>query len=209
MKIITSMLSIISLILLVPAAVFCADVKKMTESQMREASKSMSPQEMKLMENHLKSEIKKAKTSEEKEKLESIFHFFYQGRYDLVMQELKALGDDPQKILKTTGLREKMLSGELERMPWFIREIAALDFLFEKDTKEKLKKWPTAKDKALYIISLVDQLDRNHQKVEDKAILKEAINNVRGKLNELTEYVPAVFKRQITIALAKLDKIPA
>jgi len=205
MKMTNAITSTISLFLLISTINLCAEVEKITENEMREAAKSMNAEEIKLMENHLKNEIKKTKTPQEREKLESITQSFYKGRYDLVMQELKSLGENPQKILKTTGLREKMLSGELERLPWFIREIAALDFSFERDAKATVQKWPAATDKALYIIGLIDQLERNHQRVEDKVILKDSINNVRDKLGQLAEHVPGVFKRQISTALTKLD----
>ncbi len=198
-------------ILLSPAflAVAARDATTMTEADMRKAAKTMTADEMKNMENFLKKLVKKADTDEEREKREAIFHSFYQGRYDLVMEELKALGENPQKILKKTGLREKMLSGELQRLPWFMQEIAGLDFFFQRDAvaPAKQQKWPKPKDKALYLISLVDQIDRNQNRVEDDKMLKEAIKTLDDKLEDLKDNVPGVFKMQIKMARRKLDDV--
>ena len=180
-----------------------------TQREMREASKKMTAKEMKNMENYLKNWVKKAADDDEKAKREKIFQSFYKGRYDLVMEELKALGENPQRILKTTGLREKMLSGELERTAWFMREIAGLDWFFSNDAKKQKNKrqWPTRKDWVQHLTNLADQVVRNHRRVEDAQMLEDAINDMTNRLEKHKNRMNAVFKRQINNTLKRLKDI--
>lgn len=180
-----------------------------SNTQMRQASKSLTMEETDLVKKHIRTRMRNAKAAgdtEELERLESLEKSFYKGRFDVVMAELKALGDDPQKILRVTGLREKMLSGGLERRPWFIREIAGLDWFFEQDVKKAKKQWPKELDKVQYLIGLADQLDRNHKRAD----LDDVADATRALLTELAArkaLVSRVFQRQVDQAVRKLNEV--
>ena len=174
------------------------------------AAQTMNAAEVQNMRDYLEDSITQSRTGGDTLKaqaLERIQQQFYKGHYALVMQELKGLGEDPQDILRTTALRAKMFSGELEQFPWFMREIAGVDWLFAQDAQKTTKQWPQPKDKALYLIYLVDQLEHNHARVVDRELLDDAITELVARLDALRLNIPGVFKRQIENALARLDTI--
>jgi hypothetical protein len=147
----------------------------------------------------------------------------YTEYFNLIIAELESLGESPQLILHTNNLRQKLLEGKLENTPWFVKEIGGLDWLFEQDTKQAAwtieqthndlqfldstqSAWPKLEDKALYVMSLVDQIERNHQRLatEDLAIIIEICQEY------LISFLPNmsnVFKRTIQEAINKLEKV--
>lgn len=151
----------------------------------------------------------------------------YSEYFNLIIDELKALGGDPQLILEAPDLRYKLLTGQLEDEPWFVREIAAMKWFFEQDDQNKalLKdknkinpslnrplrtvqlQWPTPKDKALYIIGLIEQIERNYQRVENKEDLAAIIGICEYHLTLQLPEIPGILKRIAQEALNKLTKI--
>jgi hypothetical protein len=143
----------------------------------------------------------------------------YTQYFNLIIAELESLGENPQLILHTTDLRQKFLEGHLEKSPWFVKEIGALDWLFEQDAKEEIfnqnqlkyihsvtTQWPKLQDKALYVISLVEQIERNHQRVETDD-LAAIIQTCQEYLISFLPDMSNVFKRTIQEALNKLEKV--
>jgi uncharacterized protein (DUF924 family) len=199
--------------LVISGSFFCFSVYALvpvSPALIHKAAQTMNGAEMQNMRDYLEDSITASRTGGDTlraQALERIQQQFYKGHYTLVMQELKALGEDPQDILRTTALRAKMFSGELEQFPWFMREIAGVDWLFAQDAQKATKQWPQPKDKALYLIYLVDQLERNHARVVDRELLDDAITELVARLDALRLNIPGVFKRQIENALARLDTI--
>ncbi|RTL07081.1 hypothetical protein EKK58_02790 [Candidatus Dependentiae bacterium] len=147
----------------------------------------------------------------------------YTDYFNLVIAELESLGENTQLILQTTGLRQRLLEGKLEKAPWFVKEIAGLAWLFEQDAKQAAlnkkridkglqalrpsqSQWPKPKDKALYIISLVDQIERNYQRI-DTEDLATIIETCEQYLISFLPDIPAVLKRITQEAINKLQKI--
>lgn len=147
----------------------------------------------------------------------------YTDYFNLIIAELESLGKNPQLILQTTALRQKLLEGKLEKVPWFVKEIEGLAWLFEQDekqaafNKERINKglqalgptqsqWPKAKDKALYVIGLVDQIERNYQRVETED-LATIIETCQQYLISFLPDIPTVLKRIAQEAINKLHKI--
>lgn len=147
----------------------------------------------------------------------------YTEYFNLVVAELESLGENPQIILQTTGLRQKLLEGKLEKTPWFVKEIEGLDWFFEQDAQQASfnaermtsglqplgptqPQWPKPKDKALYIVSLVDQIERNYQRIETED-LATIIETCQEYLISFLPDIPNVFKRTVQEALNKLEKV--
>jgi hypothetical protein len=148
----------------------------------------------------------------------------YTEYFNLVITELESLGENPQLILQTTALRQKLLEGKLENRPWFVKEIGGLDWLFEQDAKQTAlnteragnesqfmrnfsqTRWPKQQDKALYLMSLVDQIERNHQRIE-LTDLGTIIETCQKYLISFLPDMSNVFKRTIQEALNKLEKV--
>jgi hypothetical protein len=185
-------------------------MQQLADKDIRTAAQNMTLEESKQMANYLQSKVNDMKNDGDsfgQQRYEELFNQFYKGRFVLVMEELKALGDDPQKILKVTGLRDKMLSGQLEKIPWFLREIAGLDWFFQQDAKRTKPQWPQPKDKVLYLAGLVDQIERNHARTNDLQMLSEAIDSVSSRLMQLQNSVTKIFQRTINQALDKLKMV--
>jgi hypothetical protein len=142
-------------------------------------------------------------------RLNQISNNFYQHRYDQVLQGLSALGYDPQDILHTSKLRIAMLSGSLEHTLWVLREIAGLDWFFERDAKRKRKDWPKPQDKLDYLMKLADELVMNHTKVFDPAQVLDAVESLENHINALSEKAPRVFKFRVADIMAKLESLRA
>jgi hypothetical protein len=184
-----------------PRAVVTQDGTAITEKQMRAASKELSAKEMANMKMLIQNNINEAKANKDtvaQQEYEVVFQDFWKGRYDLVMQELLEKDKEHggiQNMLQMTGLRAKMLAGELEKVPWFIRQIAGLDWFLEND--------PTLNN-VWYLISLVDQIDRNNARVEDPEMLLEAINDLGTRLVTWQPKSTKILQRSINQALDKL-----
>jgi hypothetical protein len=183
--------------------------KLLSEATIRSAVGELNSEEMLRLEKFLREKHKESITNNNVdaiEKYDKLLKELNKGRFDLVIAEIKKHGEKIQDILKITNLREKMLSGELEKIPWFIREIAGLTWFFEQDAKQSQEKqqWPRPQDKVLYLASLVDQIERNHNRVTDLTTLKNAIDELRTRLSNLQNSVSNVMKRTIKQSLEKL-----
>jgi hypothetical protein len=128
-----------------------------------------------------------------------------------VIQEIAEMGDDPQRILNTSKLRTYMLSGRLEHTPWFLREIAGLDWFFEYDSKRssRNKKWPKPQDKVVYIMSLADELVMNHKKVFDTIMVLDAIDSLEKHIDRWLQQASKTFKPRVDGTLEKLRTLRA
>ena len=147
----------------------------------------------------------------------------YTEYFGLVVSELEFLGKDPREILQIPDLRYRLLAGELDTMPWFVKEIEALVWFFEQDAKKLMfqvsqldsampqfnmtkPQWPRPADKALYVIDLVEQIERSHQRV-DVDVLAGIIETAEEYLVSFLPNVSNVLKRTIEEALNKLEKV--
>ncbi len=146
-----------------------------------------------------------AKINEEL-RLDEIKQAFDRARYDLVLQQISALGDNPQVVLETSQLRTTMLAGKLEQTPWILREIAGLDWFFERDSKRsRSKQWPKLHNKLAYLISLSDELTKHHAKVFDTLLIRDAVDTLEKHIKQLA---PRISKdTRLTEALTKLQKL--
>lgn len=136
------------------------------------------------------------------------------GKYDysLVVAQLKSLGTNPQSVLKTTGVRDKLLSGQ--KIHALIVEIDAVnperstDEIDEAFLKQKIGK--QSDKRMMYIATdLTDRLYKKHGEITDLNDLKTGITILRtylvGFQNDTT--IKAVQKRPIVAALNKLVDI--
>lgn len=189
---------------------------EINEINMRKASRYLTEKESDLVKAYLNSRINELKQDPlrdspikqaEEAKLQEIFQEFYRSNYDSVLQEISALGDNPQALLQTSKLRTVMLSGGLEQTPWFLREIAGLDWFFERDSKRTRKKWPRPQDKLVYIMTLADDLVMNHNKVFDATLVRDAVDTLEKHINYLLERAPKTFKSRVIDILLKLQKL--
>ena len=189
---------------------------QITEAGMRQASRDLTASESAILKLYLKDRIDEIKKDSVRDpqgaqlaRLEDAFKEFYRNRYDIVLKEIAALGDDPQTILHSSKLRTYMLLGKLEHTPWFLREIAGLDWFFERDAKKSRKRWPKPHDKLVYLMSLADELAMNHAKVLDTALTLDAIDSLEKHINNFFHRAPKVFKYRVSEALSKLDTLRA
>ncbi len=189
---------------------------QITEAGMRQASRDLTAAESEKLKVYLKESIDQLKRDSLRDpqgaqlaRLEEAFKEFYRSRYDMVLKEIAALGDDPQRILSSSKLRTYMLSGKLEHTPWFLREIAGLDWFFERDAKRSRKQWPKPQDKLVYLMSLADELAMNHTKVLDAALMLDAIDSLEKHINSFLQRAPKTFKFRVTETLAKLNALRA
>jgi hypothetical protein len=181
----------------------------LSAKEIRSAEGKPTLENMQNLEDYLRQDLKDVKATgdfNDVDVIERMLQKFYRGKFDEVIAEIKRRGDKIQDILKISGLREKMLSGELERIPWFMKEIAGLDWFFERDAnrKQSEKLWPQPKDKVQYLGNLTDQIERNHSRVSDTVMLHEAIDELGGRLSGLRDSVSNIMKRSIDQALEKL-----
>src|SRR5262249_36095193 len=121
--------------------------------------------------------------------------------------ELLALGYNPKNILQTSQLRVTMLMGNLEHTLWFLREIAGLDWFFDRDGKRRTKQWPRAQDKLVYLMSLADELVANHRKIFDATVVLDAIDSLEKHINQWSTRTPKVFRYRISETLNKLQEL--
>ena len=181
---------------------------KMSEEEVREASRSMSTKEAQEVESFLRRQTSEGEGDLDEE-LEKLFQAFYKGRYDLVIEELRSLGINPQRVLRDTGLRIKMLESKLEKVPWFIKEIAGLSYFLEKDAllPQDQKKWPTLNDRAQYLVYLSSELCAYQERVEDETDRLEAIEILLGEFEQIQEFLSPVFRDQIEQAKTRIEDI--
>lgn len=185
---------------------------QITEAGMRQASRDLTASEsatLKLYLNNRINELKKDSLRDPQQlaRLEEAFKDFYRNRYDMVLKEISALGDDPQRILNNSKLRTYMLWGKLQHTPWFLREIAGLDWFFERDAKRSRKQWPKPQDKLVYLMSLTDELIMNHTKVIDITLVLDAIDSLEKHINSFFQRAPKNFKFRVSETLAKLESL--
>jgi hypothetical protein len=188
--------------------------RPITPENMYAASRSLTKQESALLAAFIEQKSKEAHQERVlgmgktvSEQLNRIFNDFYQHRYDQVLQGLSTLGYDPQDILHTSKLRIAMLSGSLEHTLWVLREIAGLDWFFERDAKRKRKDWPKPQDKLDYLMKLADELVMNHTKVFDPAQVLDAVDSLENHINALAEKAPRMFKQRVDGTLEKLESL--
>lgn len=177
--------------------------RRITQETMHAASRSLTKEESDLLATFIEQ-----KTHTEMG-FDQIFKDFYQHRYDRVLQGLSALGYNPQEILHTSQLRIAMLSGSLEHTLWILREIAGLDWFFERDAKRKRKDWPKAQDKLDYLMKLADELVMNHNRVFDPTQVLDAIDSLEIHINQWQSKTSKTFKQRVDGTLAKLESLRA
>lgn len=191
---------------------------QINEANMRQASHELTEKESLSIKKYLQDRIDTAKNiaetdqnNKESAMLETIVNEFYRGRYDLVIQGMYTLGYNPQEILGTTALRTSMLAGKLEQTPWFLREIAGLDWFFERDSKRsrKHKQWPLLQDKMTYLLSLADQLERNHMRIIDKSMIRDALDSLIMRITLLNPKLPESMQLKAQEVLARLEALRA
>jgi hypothetical protein len=211
-----------ALVVLVFAQTVCfsATPKRIPFSQasMREASRELTAAESSLLKHYIQNNINEVKQGAISDprgakaaKLDEMFQELYRSRPDLVLRGVSELGDDPQYILNTSKLRTYMLSGKLEHTPWFLREIAALDWFFEYDSKRssRNRKWPKPQDKLVYIMSLADELLMNHAKVFDGTLVLDAVDTLEKHINMWPQHVSKSFRPRVDSTLEKLHTLRA
>lgn len=189
---------------------------QITEAGMRQASRDLTAAESEKLKVYLKDRIDQLKQDSLRDpqgsqlaRLEEAFKEFYRNRYDMVLKEIAALGDNPQRILNSSKLRTYMLSGKLEHTPWFLREIAGLDWFFERDAKRSRKQWPKPQDKLVYLMSLADELVMNHTKVLDATLVIDGIDSLEKHITSFLQRAPKTFKFRVSESLAKLQVLRA
>lgn len=190
--------------------------RRITQDTMLAASRSLTKEEYKLLADFIEQKLHEAQQEQilatkktEYARLNKIFNDFYQHRYERVLQGISALGYNPQDILRTSKLRIAMLSGSLEHTLWILREIAGLDWFFERDAKRKRKDWPKSQDKLEYLMSLADELVVNHTKVFDPTLVVDAIDSLENHINQWQTKVSKTAKQSAEITLAKLNALRA
>lgn len=199
--------------MLSPAAL---ERRRITPENMAAASRNLTKEESELLSAFIAQKSRElqqervvgAKQTEES-RLEQIDNDFYQHRYDRVLQGISALGYDPQVILKSSKLRTAMLSGSLEHTLWPLREIAGLDWFFERDSKRKRKEWSKPQDKLTYLMSLADELVLNHAKVFDPALIIDAIDALENHITQWQARASKTFKQRVDATHAKLEALRA
>jgi hypothetical protein len=194
------------------STIICLSGMQISEESMRDASRGLTTNEYDQLRSYLQHCISKAKENgdgEQEEALEKLFSDFYHERYALVINKLKEMGYSPQRILSTSHLRERMLTDGFGHgtVPWFIREIAGLNWFFEQDSKKIRKQWPHFKDRLAYLISLAEQLEQKHHSITDSDILQEAIETLMRRIQELTIMVPRLSHKQATEAMERLREL--
>jgi hypothetical protein len=191
---------------------------QITQASMRQASRDLTAAESESIKRYIQNNIDEAKQDTLSDpqgaklaKLNELFKEFYRSRPDLVLQGVSELGDDPQYILNTSKLRTYMLSGKLEHTPWFLREIAGLDWFFEYDSKRssRNRKWPKPQDKLVYIMSLADELAMNHKKVFDGTLVLDAIDTLEKHIDMWLQYTSKSFRPRVEGTLEKLNTLRA
>jgi hypothetical protein len=184
-----------------------------TESMITRAEREMTPKERVGITDRIKQDITAAKFASDnvrQAKLEEILDELSKNHYADVMQKMRALGYNPEQTVPTmTRLRDRMLSGGLEQVPWVVREIAAIDLFFFKDIQENTKRWPQQTDKIKYLIGLVSRVEKNNAEILDSSLLEEVIDDLEWRLDMFKQEMPLVLTKEVHKALIKLKKIRA
>jgi hypothetical protein len=155
-----------------------------TDAALNKTVTGISNDEILALETYYRDLLKKTTSTTEKEHFEGILQEIPKKRFDIVMRDIKSRGDSIQNILQTTGLRERLLNGELEHYPWWAKAIAGLEYTFEKNdywlkqaqpdpmraqirniSADKNILFKTVGDKITYIGHLIDQLERNNNRI--------------------------------------------
>lgn len=180
-------------------------VSDITDNKIRELARGLgTPEEIRNIQGYLRSLLKTAKEQKDKkleEYLENQLYFFNKGLFDRVIEELKSLGPNPQKILKQTKYGEMMKAGTLDRIPWWLSAIEGLDYFFSINEKMvnayKLsgvkELYKTADDKATYMMSLVTNVINQEHNIRDtvtkdshlELMLKNAVDILKTKFDDL------------------------
>jgi|GEM_PF-6022242 len=192
---------------------------EINEVSMHQASRELTEQERTALKNFLVHQFRLLEqdpsldpNGHQKEALERVLTQFDEYRYDTMIAGLIALGYDPRMVLKTSALRVYMLEGKLQQTLWFLREIAGLDWFFERDAKRsrKNKKWPELQDKLDYLVSLANHLELNLKKVFDTTVLLDAIDSLQRHVESLiTDSSSKRFKMRAEELLERLKGIHA
>jgi hypothetical protein len=183
-----------------------------TQSLIRGAARELTQDESRRMLQYLQDKMLYARRIGDtvlQQQLEDVSGEYYKAHYDQVLQKVRVLGENPEQLLHITTLRDQMLSGNFEQVPvyWLVLEIAAIDWLFAQDAQLTKKRWPETKDKIVYIINLVDDLRKNHDRIIDVSILEDVINDLKTRLEDFRVEALPPTKRQIHTALAKLKAL--
>ncbi len=173
-------------------------------------SRELNQKEKVRLEKFLTQKANSAPNQKENEIWEEKLHAFYKKQFDDVIIEINQLGENIQKILKATGLRGKLLLGYLEKMPWFIKAIAAIDFHFKID-KTILpvtdRRFRTIQDKIYYLESLTFQLAQNQGRITEKELLLEAIADLTHKFIKYKDRATGIFAKKLKHNLLLLEEI--
>ncbi|MCA9770325.1 hypothetical protein KC460_03070 [Candidatus Dependentiae bacterium] len=184
----------------------------MTGSQIRYAVRDiLTDAERANLKQYLTEQIRSTEDETERAEYEALFQSFYKGMYDLVVQEIKTLAKKYeghelgiQAILKTTGLRARMLEDKPLGKAYFLRDIAELDKVMENMSKEG----KNIQEKILHLDQLTDTLARKHMQEDRIQFILDAVNTLKKHLVELQSKTKLrVFKMRIANALERLDEI--
>ncbi len=185
-------------------------ITSIAQAQEVSISRELNQKEETRLEKFLTQKANSASGQQEKEVWEEKLHAFYKKQFDNVIMEINELGENIQKILKVTGLRGKLLLGYLEKMPWFIKAIAAIDFHFKID-KTILpvtdRQFRTIHDKIYYLESLTFQLAQNQDRITEKELLLEAIADLTHKFIKYKDRATGVFAKKLKHNLLLLKEL--
>jgi len=172
--------------------------------------KELNQKEETRLEKFLTQKANSASGLQEKELWEGALHAFYKKQFDKVIREIKELGQNIQTILKVTDLREQLLLGYLEKTPWFIKAIAAIDFHFKID-KTILpvtdRRFRTIQDKINYLESLTFQLIEFHVWVPEEKLILDAIADLTGKFEKYKDRATGIFAKKLKANLVLLYEL--
>lgn len=184
------------------------------EKEIQQAARDLTPSEKEIMSAFLTREIGKAEfvnNQQQVNKLKKIHVDFQFKKYGPVIKQLATMHPDVRRHLKMTNLRKKMLTGELQRQPLWLREIAALDYLLKVNNKKNIneKRWKTVNAQAQYVVERAQDIISNHHQIKDPLLLKNAIKLVTVRLQAFKN-VKKVFqktKTKIDITLNQLETV--
>ncbi len=143
------------------------DILNADQRMLREEARQLAKGEYDKIRLYLEKLIRQADTPEERRQLENLVRTFYQGRYDQVVAELKALGHNVQNILRSTGLRDRAMRGELMSQPFWVKDILAFNAQVARMSDEA---------KLMALTRLTEQLKRGYQelvRIEGRAMVDQ------------------------------------
>jgi hypothetical protein len=178
----------------------------------RTAEHTLTPQESQRILQYIADKINYAKTSNDivlQRKLEDIQDAYNKTQYTQAIHQIRTLGENTQQLLDISNLRDQMISGYFQEthLHLFVRTVAALDWLFAQDAASRIKQWPTLQDKALYFISLVNELKAINDKIPEVSIVESVINDLKNRLEEIQANVSLDIVLQINKALVELGEL--